>query len=405
MSKWAIVAWHEYSIQVRRKGFLLATFGMPVLMAALFAVVGLLAVGAERVKTVGYVDHAGLLAAQPTRLVLTGDRAHDGALADEPVALLRYADDAAGRSALDGKAIEVLFVVPADYRASGKVTAYAPTRVPDMARSRFETLLRQGLLAGQPADPRLTAPVTAVRELTLDGAVNNPIARIIVPLLYAVLFYAATYSASSYLMQSVVEEKENRLMEVLGTSLRPGALMSGKILGLGLLGLTQRAVWVAGGLASLAVAAQMLPLFNGVTLPWDTVLLMVALFVPSYLLYAASLAAVGAAVSVRQEGQQLAGIFSLAAALPSWFFLSILTDSNGPIATVLSLFPYTAPMTLLLRQETAPLPVWQIPLSLLLVSLAAAGMMWAAGRMLRYGMLRYGQRVGWRELGKALRGG
>ncbi len=406
MSKWRVVAAHEYRLNVRRKGFLIATFGLPVLLAGLFVVTIWLALAAERVDAVGYVDNAGLLQNRPARVVLADESApgKGGLFQDPPVTILRYPDAAAGRVALDSKAIAVLFVVPSDYAATGKVTAYAPNHVPDLAQTRFSTLLRQALLAELPADPRLAEPVVTVQRRTLDDQPSNPFSRILVPLIYGILFYVATFSSSSYLMQSLVEEKENRVMEVLGTSLPPGGLMLGKILGLGAVGLTQLTVWVTGGLLALAVAGQFVPDLAGVSLPWPTVALMIALFLPSYLLYAASLATVGAMVTVRQEGQQLAGIFSLLGVLPTWFFVSILTDPNGPLATGLSLFPYTAPLTLLLRQETTDLPAWQIPTTLAILTLAAAGMVWLAGRMLRYGMLRYGKRVGWRELGNALRG-
>ncbi|MDQ2807039.1 MAG: ABC transporter permease [Chloroflexota bacterium] len=404
MNKWRVVAAHEYRQQVRRKGFLIATFGLPLLMVGLFVVAIWLAVAAEQVDAVGYVDNAGLLRNEPARVVLADAGGSTGLFSDPPVTMLRYPDLVAGRGALDSKAIAVLFVVPADYTASGRVTAYAPNHVPDLAQTRFTTLLRRDLLAGLPADPRLAAPIVEVQRRTLDDQPSNPFSRILVPLIYGILFFVATFSSSSYLMQSLVDEKENRVMEVLGTSLPPGGLMLGKILGLGAVGLTQLAVWVTGGLLALAVAGGVLPDLAGVSLPWPTVALMLALFLPSYLLFAASLATVGAMVTVRQEGQQLAGIFSLLGVLPTWFVAVILTDPNGPVATGLSLFPYTAPLTLLLRQQTTDLPVWQIPLSLLILTSAAAGMIWLAGRMLRYGMLRYGKRVGWRELGRALRG-
>jgi len=358
------------------------------------------------VAAVGYVDNAGLLRNEPPHVVLADESASakGGLFSDPPVTITRYPDLATGRTALDSKTVAVLFVVPADYAATGKVTAYAPNHVPDLAQTRFTTLLRRALLAELPANPRLAEPVVAVQRRTLDDQPSNPFSRILVPFIYGILFYIATFSSSSYLMQSLVEEKENRVMEVLGTSLPPGGLMLGKILGLGAVGLTQLTVWVSGGLLALGVAGQFVPDLAGVSLPWPTVALMIALFLPSYLLFAASLATVGAMVTARQEGQQLAGIFSLLGALPSWFFALILTDPNGPLATGLSLFPYTAPMTLLLRQQTTALPAWQIPTSLALITLAAAGMIWLAGRMLRYGMLRYGKRVGWRELGRALRG-
>jgi ABC-2 type transport system permease protein len=403
MRKLWVIAGQEFGAHVRRRTFLLTTLGLPLGLVLVFAVIIVLTINAQNVKAIGYVDHAGLLSGLPAQVLVPGDS--DGGPAAGPVPAIRYPDETAARQALDGKQIDVYFVVPADYRATGNVTGYAPTAIPQVGQDRFTRLLRQGLLAAIPGDdPRLAAPIADVVNLRADGRPNNPAAAVLVPFLFAFLFYLASYIAGSYLMQSVAEEKESRVMEILATSVRPGDLMGGKIVGLGLVGLVQMAVWVGVGLLTLWVGRAYVSFLADVALPWDTVLLIVALFVPSYLLFAASLAAVGAMVTARQEGQQLSGMFSLLGAVPIWFFISILTDPTGPLALGLSFFPYTAPMTLLLRQAAMTVPVEQIVLAWAITAGAALGMIWVAGRVLRFGMLRYGKRLGLRELGQALRG-
>jgi ABC-2 type transport system permease protein len=404
MSKLWIIAGQEYAAHVRRRTFLLTTLGFPLLLVLVFGLIIVLTINSQNVKAIGYVDHAGILRQMADR-VMVPPNPGPTAGRDAPVPAIRYPDEAAARQALDGKQIDVYFVLPADYRATGKVVGYAPTSIPQVGQDRFTSLLRQGLLAAIPGhDPRLAAPIGETVNLKADGQPNNPAAAILVPFLFAFLFYLASYIAGSYLMQSVAEEKESRVMEILATSVRPGDLMGGKIVGLGLVGLTQMAVWVGIGLLTLWIGAAYVPFLVDMALPWDTVLLIIVLFVPSYLLYAASLAAVGAAVTARQEGQQLSGIFSLLGAVPIWFFVAILTDPNGPLALGLSFFPYTAPMTLLLRQAAMTVPIEQIVLSWVITTAAALGMVWVAGRVMRFGMLRYGKRLGLRELGQALRG-
>jgi ABC-2 type transport system permease protein len=403
MNKLWIIAGQEYAAHVRRRTFLLTTIGLPLLLVLMFAVIIVLTLNSQNVKAIGYVDHAGLLSGLPAQVMVPGDSG--SRINEAAVPAIRYPDEAAARRALDGKQIDVYFVLPADYRATGKVTGYAPAAIPQVGQDRFTSLLRQGLLDAIPGhDPRLTSPIRETVNLKADGQPNNPAAAILVPFLFAFLFYLASYTAGSYLMQSVAEEKESRVMEILATSVRPGELMGGKIVGLGLVGLTQMAAWVGVGLLVLWVGAAYVPFLADVALPWDTVLLILVLFVPSYLLFAASLAAVGAAVTARQEGQQLSGIFSLLGALPIWFFIGILTDPNGSLALGLSFFPYTAPMTLLLRQAAMTVPIEQLALSWIITAGAALGMMWVAGRVMRFGMLRYGKRLGLRELGQALRG-
>jgi ABC-2 type transport system permease protein len=403
MSKLWVIAGQEFAAHVRRRTFLLTTLGLPLLLVLMFGVIIVLTINAQNVKAIGYVDHAGLLIGLPAQVMVPGDSS--SSITESSVPAIRYPDEATARQALDGKQIDVYFVVPADYRATGKVTGYAPTSIPQVGQDRFTRLLRQGLLDAIPGhDPRLAAPIAETVNLKADGRPNNPAAAVLVPFLFAFLFYLASYIAGSYLMQSVAEEKESRVMEILATSVRPGDLMGGKIVGLGLVGLLQMAVWVGVGLLTLWVGEAYVPFLAGVTLPWDTVLLIIALFVPSYLLFAASLAAVGAAVTARQEGQQFSGIFSLLGAVPIWFFVSIITDPNGSLALGLSFFPYTAPMTLLLRQAAMTVPVEQIVLAWAITAGAALGMIWVAGRVMRFGMLRYGKRLGLRELGQALRG-
>jgi ABC-2 type transport system permease protein len=270
--------------------------------------------------------------------------------------------------------------------------------------ARFRALLRQELLAAIPGGyPRLAAPITRTTEWTAEGRPNN-IGTFLIPFVYGLLFYGATFMSSSYLMQSLVEEKETRMMEILATSVRPGELMTGKILGLGLLGLVQFAIWIVAGLGVLTVGREYVPFLAEMTIPWEVIGLLIALFVPSYLLFAASLSAIGAGVSAIQEGQQISGIFSMMAVIPYWFIGLIGSEPDSPVVLALSFFPYTAPVTLLLRQAAAAVPVWQVAVTLTSVSLGAAAAMWLAGRVMRYGMLRYGKRLGLGELAQAVRG-
>lgn len=398
MKKLLIVARHEYVSHLRRKGFLFATFGLPALLVAVFAVLVVLLIRSERVSALGYIDHSGLFDGIPERTVLRGTSGPD-------VPALRYADEEAARRALDAGEIDAYFVVPADYLMTGQVTGYAVRRIPEQGRRRFEQLLVRVLLERIPGDnPRLEQPIAETEVLTLDGRPSNPLVSFMIPFVYGILLLVASFVSSGYLMQSLVEEKENRMMEILATSLPPGRLMGGKILGLGLLGLTQFCVWVGSGLVALLIAGRSLLPITSISIPTGTILLMLALFIPSYLLFAATFSAIGAAVTATQEGQQLSSIVSLLAVSPTWFTALLLDNPNSPLSIGLSLFPYTAPLSLLLRRAVAPVPEWQVALTLLILTGSALGMVWAAGRVMRYGMLRYGKRVGLRELGRALWG-
>src|SRR5689334_21863597 len=194
MNKLWVIAGQEYTAHVRRRTFLLTTIGLPLLLVLMFAVIIVLTLNAQNVKAIGYVDHAGLLTGLPVQVMVPGDSGSRISAGPEPA--IRYPDEAAARQALDAKQIDVYLVVPADYQATGKVTGYAPTSIPQVGQDRFTRRLRQGLLDAIPGhDPRLAAPIGEIVNLKADGQPNNPAAAVLVPFLFAFLFYLASYIA------------------------------------------------------------------------------------------------------------------------------------------------------------------------------------------------------------------
>jgi ABC-2 type transport system permease protein len=124
----------------------------------------------------------------------------------------------------------------------------------------------------------------------------------------------------------------------------------------------------------------------------------VAAFIPSFVMIAGLMVAIGATVTEAQEGQQIASVFTLLVVIPYWFTFQILFNPNGPLAIALSFFPFTAPVTLPMRAGMTVIPPWQLALNLAFLVLCALGALWIAGRAFRLGMLRYGQRLSWREI-------
>jgi ABC-2 type transport system permease protein len=119
---------------------------------------------------------------------------------------------------------------------------------------------------------------------------------------------------------------------------------------------------------------------------------------PSFVLIAALMAAVGATVTESREGQQVTGLFTLPVMIPYWFTYQIMSNPNGPLAVAMSYFPLTAPVALTMRAGFTSLSISEILLSVGLLSLSAAGALWLAGRAFRLGMLRYGQRLSLSEI-------
>jgi len=202
------------------------------------------------------------------------------------------------------------------------------------------------------------------------------------------------------LMSAVAEEKENRTMEIVVTSISPNQLIAGKVLGISAVALTQVIAWsVLIGLA-IEVGGRRLGIgvLQGITFDPRLVLELALIGVPTLVTIAALMVALGATVAEAHEAQQLTSLFALPMWAPYWLAIIIIRDANGPLATGLSFFSFTALSTFSLRVVFAPIPFGEIAASALVQTACAIGAMWLAARAFRLGMLRYGQRLRWREL-------
>ena len=402
-AKWWTVAAHEFGIHVRRKGFILATLGMPLFFAISFGLIAFFATRSDGASSIGYVDQSEITRFQPAQVVITGTLQPD-------ITVIRYPDEAQARADTASERIDGYIVIPADYLTSGALRGVAEDSLPNSSQNAFEKFLSRTLVAndGSIAAARLERPITEIRSRTLasprEATRGQGVVLFMAPYLFGIFFFIGIFSSSSYLMTALVEEKENRVMEILATSIKPWALMAGKILGLGLLGLLQITVWLLVVVGAFLLARSQIAAIASLSVPTGVLVVAVLMFIPSYLLVAASLSTVGAAVSAVQEGQQLSGVVSILMIAPVWFLPAIIRAPNGLLATATSIFPFTAPIVMMQRVALTDVPAWQIGLSFAVVSLSAIGMMWVAGKVMRFGMLRYGKRLSLRDIGQALRG-
>jgi ABC-2 type transport system permease protein len=187
------------------------------------------------------------------------------------------------------------------------------------------------------------------------------------------------------------------------TSVTPLQLMSGKIFGLAAVGLTQIAVWLTAGVVALQVIRDRVDFLQGATIDPGFIVLALVLSVLQYLLYGAFMAAIGSMVADVKQGQSWSTPITMAGMIPMFFFGVILFDPNGVLAVILSLFPLTAPLTLLMRYGMTSVPPWQIATSILVLALSVFGAFWLAARIFLIGMLRFGQRVNLSEIAANIR--
>jgi ABC-2 type transport system permease protein len=206
--------------------------------------------------------------------------------------------------------------------------------------------------------------------------------------------------SSGYLMEALADEKENRTIEVLITSISPSDLVGGKVLGIVAIGLTQLAAWIGVTVVGILIARQAgIDWFQNLSLDWGTIAASVAIAVPAFVLASALMAAAGILVASSQEGQSVAAVFALLHfVLPLLAAWAIIQTPGALLPAVLSVLPFTALMTISLRNIFAVVPAWQVAAGAAVQTVCAVGALWLAGRAFRFGMLRYGQRLRWREL-------
>lgn len=187
-------------------------------------------------------------------------------------------------------------------------------------------------------------------------------------------------------------------MEVLATTVNPAHMMAGKIIGLCGVGISQMLIWIALGVVGVLAFARGAAWAADLQLPWSTLGLSLLFFGLGYLLIAACYATIGAAVTSPQEAQPFAAPISLLTLSPMMLMIAILAQPNGTLATVLSLIPFSAPITMLMRLPLADVPAWQIATSLALLAVSTIAIVLLSARVMRLGMLRYGKRLSLGEL-------
>jgi ABC-2 type transport system permease protein len=394
MRKIWLVFKHEYLRHVMRKRFLLALFSLPLFFLAIIVIGLVLLLVQYNPRPVGYVDLSGLLK-NPVGL-------SDQGRLSPLVQLLPFASEAGARTALQAKKIQAYYVLEANYLQTGQVRMVALEAPADTVQGQFQNFLRANLVAHQPpaiANRLLEGASVVVRASQGNRQMaTNQVLNMILPLAGGLLFILATNTSGSYLLQALVEEKENRTMEIIVTSLSPAQLMAGKIAGNMAVGLTSLLAWIVFGLLALVFALRFL--FQGQVIQFNLgfSILTFATLLPAFVLVASLMAAVGATATESREAQQVAGLFTLPLSVPFMLLSPILTSPNSPLSIGLSLFPLTAPVTLPLRATLTIVPVWQIAVSLALLFILSGCSIWFAGRAFRLGMLHYGKRLSWKEL-------
>jgi ABC-2 type transport system permease protein len=452
MNKFLAVVKREYVQRVRSKMFLAVTVGAP-LMVGLFTVVPMLIVGIRSGGPVriAVLDETGRMYERVSDALTDSggkDAGEDAARENRPAAALNRNGSErmkqAARAYEQGYAVER---VEQAGRAREESTRLLDARVksneldaylvlPNDVLAGGETVYRARNVADQFARDHIKDALTrAVRDARLEErgirpevmrAVNEPVDMktekvgggageaedkgegFALAFGTGFVIYLSILLYGQVVLGAVVEEKETRIAEILFSSVRPFPLMMGKLIGVSLVALTQFAIWgLALALFSLygvaMLAAQGVPININLNIPAGAFAYVLLFFALGYFLYASLYALVGSMVTTAQEGGQLAMPIILLLVVGFYLVFPVMRGPDSPFAFWVSMIPFFAPITMLVRIMTQTPPGWQIALSLAIGFSTVVLLVWLAGRVYRVGMLMYGKRATIHEMLKWVR--
>ncbi len=401
---------YEFRRQGRRRAFLLFSIGVPLVGLLLFqayriyqevtpaSATPVIDVNKnQNLRPIGIVDQSGLL-----------DRS------SATFGMMFYDNVEAAQAAIRASKIAAYYVIPPDYNQNSHapITMYFDRfSLNNVTADTLKPLIVKALLKGKNVDPdvakRLQLGVTFNPHVISNGGTqqtNSGDTSFWLAYVFSLALLMSAFITSGYLMQSIVEEKETRMIEILLSSMRPTQLLAGKILALGTLGLLQIVLWGATLIYVLQQLPSTISQLTTLTLPGPgQIVVLILYFILGYLMLAAFYASVGALATNMREGPQLAALIAIPVGLPI-YFLSIITSSPaGPLAVALSIFPLTAPITMVSRAAVSDVPIIQIVMSVIVLILTIIFAIWLAGRLFRVNTLLAGQAPRLRDLARLIR--
>jgi ABC-2 type transport system permease protein len=404
MNKTLLVLKHEFRQTAKRRGFIVMTLIVPLIALLLIGVIQIVSGTAGptgEALTIGYVDELGGF----ERFTSQGN-----------TTLVPFGTTDGATNALIAGNISEYFVIPPDYISTGVINRYTLEKQLEASPAVAGVInhfLVNNLLAGKvpPATiARIEAPSNLVTtRLTETGAVapeQGGYGNLIIPFVFGILLALSIIFSSTYLLQGLGDEKENRLIEILLSSVSPRQLLTGKVLGIGATGLVQVAFWVISAPLLLSLASSSIGgLISTIQLPAGFIVLAVVYFILGYSLFAVISAALGAISSGSREGQQLIGVFTIPLLIPLWFTSLLILRPDSPAWIFFTIFPLSSPVEVIMRLGVSVIPVWQLIASIGVLTLTIIGTLLFTTRIFRIYLLMYGKRPSFRDVMHNLRTG
>jgi ABC-2 type transport system permease protein len=337
----------------------------------------------------------------------------DGCTEQNGVTFVLYQNEEESKKALLAKKTKEYIVIPENYLTTGSITRFTTERELEPSNKTIKAtkdFLLSNLLKGENLSDEMLERVknpVAMSSLRLDekgelAGNQNPFLNYFVPYIFGLLFLFSIFFTSGYMLQGVAEEKENRVIEILLSSVSAKQLLVGKVLGLGAAGLLQVVVWLVSIKVFSEVASVNIPALSELSIPNEILILGVVYFLLGYFLFGTLYAALGSIGSTAKESQQWTSIFAFPAVLPYILQYFIIMKPDHIITKIFTIFPLTAPITVVMRLP-AGIPIWQLVLSLAVLAISVVVAMWAAAKVFRMSLLMYGRKPTFSEIFRCVR--
>lgn len=373
MTKLGKIVKFEFLNLVTRRSFLLTVILVPLIPTLLFFVLGLL--NDDQTQSIGQLFTSEIANPLPIGVV-----DQSGIVKDYPDwltngALVEVENDEIARQRTSANQLEGFFVIASDYLKSGKVTYFKPeinmiTEI--VQQGALDELISYNLMGSdQQLYLRFTNPVNYTYEYlnpeTADTRDQNDLTTFMVPYAIMILFYMLILISTSFMINAVGKDKENKTIEIMLTSASPMELFFGKLLGYGAASLLQMLAWGSAVVIFMNVGGQSLSFLQGISLPSQVLIMAIPYFILGFFLYGSLMAGIGALAPNMREGNSSSFILTLPLIFVFLVINQLIGEPNSFISVFLSIFPMTSPVVMMTRLTIGMVPLWELALSVVVL--------------------------------------
>lgn len=408
----SIIIAREYLERVKRKSFIISTLLVPLLMIAMMVAPALIMVFSEpENKTIAVIDDTGRIASMlessdEIRFVNAGETLDSARANNDYDAILVLGAATVQRP---NEAVKMYSHGPLTMSTNEYVSSRVSDAIEDIRLEAYNIQDLDRIL--EEVKVNLSMPVVDI-DKTEDTATSSALSYILA-LIMDMMLYMFILIYGQMVMTSIIEEKTNRVLELVVSSVKPTYLMLGKITGVGLVAITQILIWV--GIIGLC-SAWLVPLMGNATAPTDEaeiigaiaqlsdtgfivslMVYMLIFFIGGYLFYSAIFAAIGSAVDNIQDASQLTSIATVPVIIAIVASMAVINNPNSTLAFWLSMVPFTSPMTMMARLPFG-VPLWESLLSIVILYISFMLLIWICAKIYRVGIFMYGKKPSVAEL-------